>query len=68
MRKQRSEYDSPVDALIAITMRLSGYRTSSEDFFDGFCKGQMEDSADFTEGANDYQYYIAIKLEIGFAF
>lgn len=68
MRKQRTEYDSPVDALVAITKRLSGYedryRISSEEFFDKFCKGQMEDSVDFVECANDYQHYIAIKLEI----
>ena len=53
MRKQRTEYDSPVDALIAITRSLSGYedryRISSEEFFDKFCKGQMEDSVDFGE-------------------
>lgn len=68
MRKQRIEYDSPVDALVAITKRLSGYedryRISSEEFFDKFCKGQMEDSVDFVEWANDYQHYITIKLEI----
>lgn len=68
MRKQRTVYDSPVDALVAITKRLSGYedryRITSEEFFDKFCKGQMEDSMDFVEWANDYQHYIAIKLEI----
>ncbi len=68
MRKQRTEYDSPVDAIIAVTKRLSvyedRYRISSEEFFDKFCKGQMEDSMDFVEWANDYQHYIAIKLEI----
>ena len=68
MRKQRTEYDSPVDALIAITRSLSGYedryRISSEEFFDKFCKGLMEDSVDFVEWANDYQHYITIKLEI----
>ncbi|GEM_PF-869769 len=68
MRKQRTEYDSPVDVLIAVTKRLSiyedQYQISSEEFFDKFCKGQMEDSVDFVEWANDYQHYIAIKLEI----
>lgn len=68
MRKQRSEYDSPVDALVAVTKRLSvyedRYRTLSEEFFDKFCKGQMEDSVDFTEWANDYRHYMAIRLEI----
>ncbi|MEK7290221.1 MAG: antitoxin TumA [Planctomycetota bacterium] len=68
MRKQRIEYDSPVDALVAITKRLScyedRYRISSEEFFDKFCKGLMEDSVDFVEWANEYQHYITIKLEI----
>lgn len=68
MRKQRSEYDSPVDALVAVTKRLSvyedRYRILSEEFFDKFCKGQMEDSVDFTEWANDYRHYMAIRLEI----
>lgn len=68
MRKQRSEYDSPVDALVAVAKRLSvyedRYQISSEDFFDKFCKGQMEDSMDFIEWANDYQHYMAIRLEI----
>ncbi|MBF8277144.1 MAG: hypothetical protein HW390_2217 [Candidatus Brocadiaceae bacterium] len=68
MRKQRTEYDSPVDALIAITKRLSGYedryRISSEEFFNKFCKGLMEDSVDFVEWSNDYQHYVTIKIEI----
>jgi len=68
MRKQRSEYDSPVDALVAVAKRLSvfedRYQISSEDFFNKFRKGQTEDSMDFIEWANDYQHYIAIRLEI----
>ena len=68
MRKQRIEYDSPVDALIAVTKRLSvyedRYRMTSEDFFDKFSKGQMEDSMDFVEWGNDYQHYMEISLGI----
>lgn len=37
MKKQRIEYDSPVDALVAIAKRLSifetRYRMASEEFF-----------------------------------
>ena len=48
MRKHRDEYDSPIDALITIAKRLSvnenRYHMSSEDFFDRFSKGQLEDS------------------------
>lgn len=68
MRKQRIGYDSPVDALVAIAKRLSifetRYRMTSEEFFDKFSKGQLEDSEDFVEWANDYQHYVAIRREI----
>jgi hypothetical protein len=37
---------------------------ASEEFFDKFCKGQMEDSMDFVEWGNDYQHYMEISLEI----
>ena len=54
MRKERIEYDSPVDALVMVAKRLSGYeircRLSSEEFFDGYPNGRMEDSPDFTNG------------------
>ncbi len=36
----------------------------SEEFFDKFSKGQLEDSADFIEWSNDYQHYVAIRFEI----
>ena len=46
MQKQTSKYDSPLDALIAVTKRLSifegKYGISTEDFFDKFSKGQMK--------------------------
>jgi len=68
MRKQRIEYDSPVDALVTVTKRLSvyedRYRIKSEDFFDKFSKGKMEDSTDFVEWANDYQHFIVIRNEV----
>jgi len=68
MRKQTIEYDSPVDALVAIAKRLSvyegRYQMASEEFFDKFSKGQSEDSEDFVEWANDYQHYMAIRRDI----
>ncbi|MEA3358465.1 MAG: hypothetical protein U9R17_03525 [Thermodesulfobacteriota bacterium] len=68
MRKQKIEYDSTVDTLVAVTKRLSNYesqyRMASEEFLDKFIKGQSEDSEDFVEWANDYQHYIAIRREI----
>ena len=68
MRKQRIEYDSPVDALVAVAKRLSTFETryqiTSEEFFDKFSKGQSEDSEDFVEWANNYQHYVVIRREI----
>ena len=68
MRKQRLEYDSPLDALVAVAKRLSiyedRYHMVSEDFFDRFSKGQTDDSADFVEWANDYRHYLALRLDM----
>jgi len=68
MRKERTEYDSPVDALVAVAKRLSVYEDRyhmvSEEFSDKFQKGQLEDSVDFVEWANDYQHYVAIRFKI----
>ena len=68
MKKQRNQYISSLDALIAILKRLNNYEDryhlESEEFFDRFSKGQLEDSADFVEWSNDYQHYMAIRLEI----
>ena len=68
MRKQRTEYDSPIDVLVLLAKRLSAfegkYGMESEDFFDRFSKGQMEDSVDFTEWANDYKNYLSNRIEI----
>ncbi|MCH8289832.1 hypothetical protein IH992_01835 [Candidatus Poribacteria bacterium] len=65
MRKQQIEYDSPVDALVAVSKQLSIYENrygmSSEDFYDNYRKGQIEDSVDFIEWANSYQHYMAVK-------
>lgn len=68
MKKQRIEYDSPVDAIVAIARRLSLYEErhgmSFETFLDKFSKGQMEDSLDSVEWASDYQHYLALKPDV----
>ena len=68
MRKERIEYGSSVDALVAVAKRLSIYENrygmTSEDFYDEYQRGQKEDSIDFVEWANDYQHYVAIRSEI----
>ena len=62
MRKQRIEYSSPLDALIAVTKRLSVYENKyqwdSEDFFDRYNKGNLTDGVDFIEWSNDYRHYL----------
>ena len=37
---------------------------SSEDFFNKYEKGFMEDSVDFVEWSNDYRHYLAVRTEI----
>ena len=68
MIKKRIEHGSPVEALIAIVKRLnvleSRYRMSSEDFFDQYTKGSLDDNLDFVEWANDYRHFFAIKLDL----
>lgn len=68
MKKETNEYGSPVDALLTVAKRLSVYEDrygmTSEDFYSRYEKGQMEDSIDLVEWANDYQHYVAIRVEI----
>ncbi len=68
MMKHRIEYDSPLDALIVVTKRLSAlesrYQMSSEDFFDQYAKGRLQDEVDFVEWANDYRHMLALKLNL----
>ncbi len=69
MQKNRIEYDSSLDALVALSKRLSwsekNHKMASEDFYDKFSKGLLDDSIEFIEWANDYRHYLAIyrKLE-----
>ncbi|MFQ6113508.1 MAG: antitoxin TumA [bacterium] len=68
MPKQKIIYDSPLDAIVALAKRLSVYeerhRLSSEAFFDKYKKGLLDDSIDFVEWSNDYQNFLALKLEL----
>ena len=36
----------------------------SEDFSEKYFKGQLEDSADMVEWANDYEHFISIRQDI----
>jgi len=68
MRKIKIEHNSRIDALIAVSKRLSIYegrnKMESEEFFDRFSKGQTDDSEEFVEWANDYQHYLALRQEV----
>ena len=68
MRKQQVTYTSPLDALIAVSKRLSLYENrkgmDSETFMDHYRKGQMPDDADFIEWANDYQHYLVLHQQV----
>jgi len=68
MQKHVIEYDTSLDALVAITKRLSSYESrfkmSSEDFFDKYSKGKMKDDIEFVEWSNDYQHYLDIRFSI----
>jgi hypothetical protein len=61
MRKQTIQYTSPLDALVAISKRLSlyenQYHMDSEEFFHQYSQGRLEDSSTLIEWANDYQHY-----------
>ncbi len=68
MRKQRIEYTSPLDALIAVSKRLSLYESQhsmdSEDFFDRYNRGQISDEATFAEWANDYRHFLGLRQDV----
>lgn len=68
MKKQRVEYDSSLDALVAVAKRLSSYESkykiASEEFYNSFSNGQLEDSEDYIEWANDYKHYVAVRRDI----
>lgn len=67
MKKQVITYDSPVDALIALSKRLNTYETQyqmpSEVFVDKFNKGDLDDRIDFIEWVNDYEIFYEIKMK-----
>ncbi len=68
MRKQTIEYSSPLDALIAVTKRLSAlelkHQMDSEEFFYQYRQGTLPDEAVFIEWANDYQHYLSLHHEL----
>ena len=68
MKKSIINYNSIIDALVAVSKRLSSYEEryhmASEDFYYKYKKGQVSDDIDLVEWSNDYQHYLAIRLEL----
>lgn len=68
MRKQRITYTSPLDALVAVSKRLSLYENQqhmdSEVFIDRYRKGLMPDDASFVEWSNDYRHYVTLHQQL----
>lgn len=68
MKKTTIQFDDQVDALVALAKRLATYENrfnlASENFFDRFTKGHIEDSEDYIEWANDYRHYLSIRTEL----
>ncbi len=68
MFKQTIHYSSPLDALVAVTKRLSLYenqqKMKSEDFFNSYNQGLLSDEALFIEWANDYRHYLVLRQEL----
>ena len=68
MQKIKITYDSLLDAILALAKRLSineeRYHLSSEDFFDKYTKGLLDDRIDFVEWSGDYQNFLFLKPEL----
>ena len=60
--KRTIRYESPLDALIAVSKRLGLYENihniESKEFFRRFNEGKMPDTVEFVEWASDYQDYL----------
>jgi hypothetical protein len=68
MQKQRIEYQSPLDALIAITKRLSLYENrqqmTSAEFFDRYNRGELSDDLEMVEWAADYRQFLGLRQDV----
>jgi len=68
MIKHRVQYSSPLDALMAISKRLSRFEAaqglSSEEFFRRYTLGQMGDDTSAVKWANDYRHYLALRADL----
>jgi len=65
MRKEAVQFDTPLDALLAVARRLSPYEAEfgieTEEFFAKYSEGEMGDDARVIDWANDYRHYVALR-------
>jgi hypothetical protein len=68
VQKQRIEYRSPLDALIAVTKRLSLYENrqqmTSAEFFDRYNRGELPDDLEMVEWAADYRQFLGLRQDV----
>jgi hypothetical protein len=64
MQKTRIEHDSSLDALIAVSIAENQFNMSSEEFYDKFSKGLMNDTIESTEWANNYRHYQSLYKKV----
>ena len=68
MRRQTIEYNSPVDALIALVKQLNIYeaehKMDSAEFFTRYNKGELGDDEVFVEWSGNYKHFLAIRQEL----
>lgn len=68
MRRQTVEYNSPVDALIALVKQLDIYeaehKMDSAEFFAKYNKGELGDDEVFVEWSGNYKHFLAIRQEL----
>lgn len=68
MRKQTVQYDSPLDALVAVAKRLARYEADagidSDEFFARYTRGEPGDDARAVAWANDYRHFLALRAEL----
>jgi hypothetical protein len=62
------EYTNPLDALIALVKKLDRYeieyKLDSDEFYQRYRSGEIDDDETFIEWANDYQHYRALHDEL----
>lgn len=68
MKKVTITYDTPLDALLAISRRLGQYenmyRMESEEFYFRYRMGKLPDDIDYIEWSGDYQHYLELRREV----